>query len=149
MLSKGSLSSYQVFDLSTITVLVVGGIAGLLYLLRRRIQGAVYLRVDDVGFELVYPNGRLDARAWSDPSLSFELIDFTNLDPSRLPTSDFPYSIRIRGVQSLLTEEAYQAMMANILLHKLQDSADRGKGWIYPAGSTPIVHKVRSSFSST
>lgn len=144
-LAADSLTIYQAFDLSVIAVIVIGGSLGSLRLATRRVRGAVALKVDGSRFELIYPSGRHVVSTWRDPGLDYDLLDFSDANPKSWPTYDFPYSIRIRGVQSLLTEEAFTALRSEIVRHRVVGSAQRGGGGFWPADATPMVYRVRSA----
>ncbi len=147
-LTKGSPSGYQIFDLSVIAIMVVAGVAILLRETTRRVRGAVSLRVDETGFELSFPTGKRLSKTWSDPSLTFELIDFGKVTPSVLAAPDFPYSIKIRGVESYLTTEAYAELLARIQQHQLIDETRPGGTWLYPPDASPLIHRVSSASRS-
>lgn len=142
-LAADSLTMYQAFDLSVIAVIVIGGSLGLLRLASRRVRGAVTLKVDYSGFELIYPSGRRTVCSWRSPRLVFDLADFSDANPTSLPTFDFPYSIVIRGVQSLLTPEAFIAMKAQVTEHRVVESAQRGGTWRFPSDANPMIYRVR------
>jgi len=139
-----TLSGYQEFDLSVVGVVVVGGVGGLLWQLRRHAPGPVSLRVDSQGLDLAYPSGEHTIAFWSDPILDIDLLDFSGADPTVLRTADYPYRISIRGVQSLLTSEAYHALSDEIKRQGLRDTIGRGGTWLYPAKANPIVHHIRA-----
>jgi hypothetical protein len=147
-IARGALSNYQKFDLSVVLVIVVGGLVLMLRLIPRQIKSAISLRVDDAGFELAYPNGRRIARAWLDSGLDFDVLDFSGANPSILPTADFPYRISVRGVTSLLTNEAYHAIINQVSRHGLVDSVERGGRWLYPANANPVIHHIRAPRST-
>lgn len=143
-LAKGPLSDYQIFDLSVLAYMSMFSSAMSLRWIPRRVRGAVSLRVDSTGFELRYPTGKHLLMPWTDPGLAFDLIDCRGLNPATLRLPEFPCSIRVRKRESTLTADAYQALLAQIELHQLVDSAGRGR-WFYGAGGGPVIHRVRAA----
>lgn len=107
-------------------------------------RGAVLLEVDDQGFTLTYPDHSSVRTLWADPSLRFDLIDLTGVDPSKLRV-DLPYSISVRGVRSLLTKEAYAVMIDQVARHGLVDSAAPGSRWVFAADANPRFHHIRAA----
>lgn len=143
-ITRGALSGYQAFDLAVVAVMVVGGVSLLLWQLRRHVLGAVSLEVNDHEFELVYPSGKRTVVSWSDPSLEFTLLDFTGADPSVLRTAEYPYRISIQGIESLLTNEAYEALASETKRLGLDDAIERGSTWRYPARAIPTIHRIHA-----
>jgi hypothetical protein len=100
-------------------------------------SGAVRLNLDDLGFTLVYPD-RAHARVdWGDNNLSFDLIDMRNVAPTVLRVGT-PYSIRVRGVRSLLTAEAYQAISSEVHTRRLSERNTVGSAFLYASIRAPI-----------
>ena len=141
--ARRPLTSYQVIGMSSIEVMSVGVAGWLAHLIPRRVRGANSLRVDERGFELIYPNGRRVARAWSDPDLSFDLVDFSGANRSVLMEPEFPRSILLEHVESPLTVEAFCALREQISRHRLVDSSGRGSRWLYPPTAIPVIYRVR------
>jgi hypothetical protein len=144
-----SLNTYQVFGLSVVLVVVAYGLGITIPLIRRQRRGAISLRVDNEVLDLAYPNGDHVTTSWSDPRLDFTLFDFTGADPEVLPTWDFPHEITMKGVESLLTDSAYLAILEQIARHGLSDEVRRGGTWLFPARANPLVHHVRAAERSS
>lgn len=139
----GSLSVYNTIDVSVILLVVIVGVGALTWDASKRAPSAITLRVNDSGFELAYPRGRHATKLWSDPNLKFELADFSHIEPSRLAVPDFPYSLRLRGRDSSLTRDAFEAMTAQVQHHQLGDAKAPGSRWSYAGGARPVILRVR------
>jgi len=140
-----SLDSYQIFGVVVVLGLAVFGLGVTLPLIPRQRKGASAVRVSDEKLDLIYDDGKHDLGSWTDARLGFELIDFSDADPSVLPTSEFPYQINFEGRMSLLTEPAYRAILYQVASHGLQDRVARGGTWRFPARANPLIHHIRAS----
>src|SRR5271157_4863412 len=98
-IATGTLSLVQLFGLLIVLGVSVGGIAASVSSILRIRKGASYLTISNLGLELSYPDGEGVRILWSDPRLSFELIDCSEVNPSKLLSGN-PYSISVRGVRS-------------------------------------------------
>ena len=107
-------------------------------------RGAILLLVDDVGFDLAYPDGRQVRTTRSDSRLQFELIGCSNANPSKLRTPGLPYSITVRGANSLLSNEAYSVIIREVANRGLVDSIARGSRWVYTLDASPMIHHIRA-----
>ncbi len=139
-----SLDWYQLFGLVVLLALVAFGLGVTLPLLARQKKGATGLRVTDEGFELIYGDGKSERRSWTEPGLHFELLDFSDADPSVLPTADFPHQLSLNGRMSLLTEGAFSAMLDQVAGHGLGDRVAPGGTWRFPARANPIIHHIHA-----
>jgi hypothetical protein len=138
-----NLSAFQILDLA-IAIVGVSTIIGMVIpsVIKLR-ASAIRLRVDELGFELDYPDGKSVRTLWSDPKLSFELIDCSDVNPTKL-LAGVPHFISVRGVRSLLTKDAFQAMVDGVAKHGLVDSVTRGSRWIYSGDANPLVHHIHA-----
>jgi hypothetical protein len=136
---------YETAGLIIILIVVVGCIALTIPSLYRLKPGAIRLMIDDLGFDLVYEDGKVVRENWSDPTINFQLYDFSETSPGALRTPGLPYSIVVRGVTTVLSNDAYSAIVAHSELHSLVDSTAFGSRWIYPTGNSPTIHRMRSS----
>jgi hypothetical protein len=143
-LAGGQLSSYQIVDLSVVAGMVAAAVVLLLLAVPRRVRGAVSLRLDEVGFELTYPSGKRMNKRWLDPDLEFELVDLSRANSRLLAVPEFPFSIKIRRLESTLTPEAFDAMETAIQRHQLVEETRRGGGWLYPSEAIPVIHRVHA-----
>ena len=139
----GSLSAYNTIDVSVILLMVVVGVGALGWDASKRAPSAITLRVSDAGFELTYPRGRHVTKLWSDPNLKFELSDFSHIESSLLAVPEFPYSLRLRGRESSLTRDAFEAMTAQVQHHQLANETASGSRWLYTGGGRPRIQRVR------
>ncbi len=143
-ISTRSLSFIKTVDSLIALVIVVGGIGGMIVVLTGLKRGAILLRLDSVGFELIYPDGTSVRTLWTDPKLRFVLMDLSGASPSKLRTG-LPYSISVRGVRSLLTEEAYSAMLDQVARRGLVDAVAPGSRWIFSADANPVFHHIHAA----
>jgi|HubBroStandDraft_1064217.scaffolds.fasta_scaffold25193_4 hypothetical protein len=138
-----SLPLLQAVDLVIVLVgVTVTGVVGSLPLGKLK-KSAILLSVDGLGFELAYPDRRSVRAEWGDPALEFDLMDSSDVNPSKL-LSGVPYSITVRGVRSLLTHDAYVAMSAQVARRELLDSVGRGSRWVYSTDANPIIRQIRA-----
>jgi len=144
-LLDGTLSVYQTFDTLVLLGIVIGGLLGSYWLVVYRTPSATAILVDETGFELIHYRTRHVSKLWSDPKLEFELIDFSDVNPSALSIPEFPYSIRVRGSESLLTRPAFEAISAQVRAHRLVELVVRGSSWRYPTETTPLIHRVSAA----
>jgi hypothetical protein len=93
---------YETAGLIIILIVVVGCIALTIPSLYRLKPGAIRLMIDDLGFDLVYEDGKVVRENWSDPTINFQLYDFSETSPGALRTPGLPYSIVVRGVTTVL-----------------------------------------------
>jgi hypothetical protein len=145
-IASRSLAGFQAIDL----LIVLGGViailvcTGVVTAILRLKKGALLLRVDNLGFDLVYPNGATIRTLWGDPSLSFDLLDLSDINPTKLGTGP-PYSIMVRGVQSLLTSDAFTTLVGQARRHGLHEAITRGSRWIYSSDANPLIHRIRAT----
>jgi hypothetical protein len=112
-------------------------------------SGAIQLKVDAGGFTLVYADGRSSQMEWNSPNLRFDLIDMTRVAPSALLV-DTPFSIRARGVRSLLTPEAYLALASEVRDRGLSEEIRPGNRFLYSSSSAPIeIHVSQGAHKSS
>ena len=142
---RGTLSSYQTLDLGIFCFFIALGVLGLAWFVPREVRGAILLRLNDEGFELAYPSGRHFTKRWNDADLSFDLFDFTAAKSLHLAVPEFPHSIRVKGVESLLTAEAFSALREKLSHHQLLDSQARGRRWTQPSDSSQVIYRVRAT----
>lgn len=139
----GSLPAADVVDLSIIFGTVIGGICVTVPIIVRLRRGAVLLRVDSDDFRLTYADGADLSVSWTDPRLSFDLIDFSKVNPARLRLRENPYSLTIGGVNSVLSRDAYSALTEQAIAHGLIFTTQRGTRWFVPPDAVPTIHHIR------
>jgi len=148
-LLSNALSLYQ-----TVSLLMIAGFGVWLLLFvtlpyhRRTKRGATLLRVNDHGFWLTYPDGNNYHALWLDPLLTFDLIDASDVNPSKL-LSGTPYSIAAEDIRSLLPQSAYEELTRQVRAHDLAVSTSRGSPWIYASDANPLIHHIGSSLQSS
>jgi hypothetical protein len=142
-IASRTLPPLQAIDL----VIVLAGVALIMAMTIPSIlklkRGATLLSIDDLGFDLRYPDGTWIRTLWSSRKLDFQLIDLSHVDPSKLRAGQ-PYSISVHGVRSLLTMEAYQCVIDQVKLRNLEDSVVSGSRWIYSADASPFFHRIHA-----
>jgi hypothetical protein len=138
-----TLSSNQVY-LFTSFVVLFGLLA--LYLIWLRVgiaPGAVCVVLSDQGIELAGPGARLDRLQWTDPHTAFELQNHSS--DRFLAETKLPYFLVMkRGRTTALTQEAYDAILANCEARGLvlPDLPNRVRT-LFPSGAPLEVHRVR------
>ncbi len=110
-ITRGQASGFMWIVLGIFGYVATLGGAMMVSDIRRRVPGAVRVRISDAGVMLLYPDGREVSRAWTDPRLKIVLYDFSRLPSTAYKTPDYPYMLRDHGVASLLTERAYRALL--------------------------------------
>lgn len=103
--------------------------------------GAVEIALDEIGFELVYGDGTRVSTEWGDPLLSFDLVDTSRVNPSKLRV-DTAFSIIVRGVQSLLPADAYRALLVEVHRQGLSDGLSSGSRLWYASDAIPEFHHI-------
>jgi len=142
-LARGSISIDRLTVLLAIIGLLIWTCALSLPGIVNSYLSAIQLLIDARGFSLLFPGGKSIRMEWSDPALEFELIDCTDVEPSKVLTG-VPYMISTRGAVSLLSEGAFHALLTQVQTRGLIDSPRRGSRWIYTAGANPMIHHIRS-----
>lgn len=142
-IENGSLSGYQKFDLTVVTIIVVFGLVLLLFVdIPKRVRGAVSLRLDSSGIQLTFLNGRKTKMDWTDSELEFRLIDFSGATSKWIQWPDLPQSILVHRVESRLTPAAYEAILGEIAHHGLIDQVTKGGRWLYPSDANPTIRVI-------
>jgi hypothetical protein len=151
--SKSGVGPHQspYLTINTVTALAcLSAVLGAnLAVLSRERPGADRLTVAETGFELDYPGGRKVGVLWTDPHLEFELMDCTQVNPSKLGTPGLPYSIRLNGRRSLITKDAFFEMLAQVENRNLVDIRTRGSRWFFPADANPVIHRIHPAVPRT
>jgi hypothetical protein len=146
-LSTRTFPFYETAGFVVIMVVVVGVIGLTVPTLFHLRSGAVRLKIDGQGFDLEYGNGRIVRQPWDDPKLSFQLFDCREVNPSALRTPGLPFSIIMRGITTVLSNEAYSALINQVALRGLSDSPTRGSQWLYSAEDSPVIHRITTTAS--
>lgn len=99
------------------------------------------IRISSEGVEFDFGGGRTVYATWSDAKLAFELYDVSSLPPSELRIGS-PFSIYMRPIHSILTEEAFQDILKRAQALNLVDSSSPGYRGLF-AGGIGVTHKIR------
>ncbi len=129
------------FILAAVAIVVGSGI----FIIRSSLRGlkanqpaARRLCIDSRGIEISYPAGRRVVLLWESPDFSLELHDFTGRSSSQHKLST-PFAMRVEGVDSTLTEEAYGTLISELRKRNLLRDAKKVR-WFGAAASWPVVH---------
>jgi hypothetical protein len=109
-------------------------------------RGAEQLEVDSTGFTLLYSDGHTDRVNWDSNLLSFDLIDLSTVESQRRLTEN-PYSLRVRGVRTILTAEAYVSLRHEASSRNLILSEGPGSRGVRDASANPRFTRVRGPVS--
>jgi F0F1-type ATP synthase membrane subunit c/vacuolar-type H+-ATPase subunit K len=124
----------------------VGGFLAILTIFLRRFhnkrRGGESLQITSTMIELTLPSQRRIQLVWEDPDLNFELQDFSGVDPAMM-SSKTPYFLVAVGIQTALSREAFEAILAQVKDRRLQDRFGPASGWFAPTGMT--THAIGSS----
>jgi hypothetical protein len=101
-------------------------------------SGAERIDVDSRGLTLAYSSGTMSRVEWTDSKLRFDLIDMSGVATGRLFVGT-PYSIRVEGLRSLLTPEAYEAVLTEVRDRGLARNLEPGPALL---GSRPGAPRV-------
>jgi len=137
---NGSLTGDQWFFL----ILFTGGLTWILVIairgLSRKRRGAQSISIDSNGIEFELPDRNPIRLNWNDPSFELELQDLRNVDQRMLSTT-IQFFVVAGAIQSALTREAFEALIAQAKLHGLTDSVGPPTHWFAP--SRAIYHTIR------
>ncbi len=100
------------------------------------------LTCDEKGLEIVFSDGRTAKVDWSDPELSFMLLDFSRTDPALL-LSSAPYAVVLRRTTTALTLEAFNAILSQVQRQELVGKVERGSPWEFGASSAPTIYYIQ------
>lgn len=138
----GQVSSLEL----TVTVfaLLFGGVVirSAVITYRRHGSSATAISVDRSGFELTYPAGSQSRVDWDDPTLRFDLSDYSSCPPGGSVSTRF--GISIKGLESPLPEEAYRVLLREVGLRGLLVTTEKRGNMFYAKGWVPTIHHVRA-----
>jgi hypothetical protein len=141
----GQLPTFGVFVLFVTVVWLVGITGVLVWGIRRKRPGAVSVQVDGQGMTLEVPERASVQVQWSDPGLRVELHDLSRVNP-RMLSVPTPYFLKVKGVHSAITKQAYEAILGQATYHGLDDQVRHANRWLSPANA--MVHVIGSRQTS-
>jgi hypothetical protein len=142
-------SSSAVFETQAGVVATLGFFVAFFAIsLPRFLEGAIRVRVDTVGCELIYPAGRVDRVRWDDPRDEFYIQDYSayprEVARGRQFFFYFPTWSRLgRDRRTWLTPEAAKAIIEVGIRQKAEYRTWNGSSiW---NGRSPVIHSFRGS----
>jgi len=140
-IQNGSISALELL-VSVVGVVVLSGLAAILvWGLRWKRPGAYRARVGPEHLELAFPDDRQIRLTWSDPSLRFDLQDYSDVRPGLLSIQGRHF-LQVEGFDSALSPEAYRAIEQQVAAHGLSEAVRPASGWRAPSGVK--VHSIRA-----
>jgi hypothetical protein len=135
----GQLPTFGVFVLLVTVVWLVGITSAAVWGIRRKRPGATSVQVSGQGLKLEVPERAAVQVLWSDPGLKVELHDLSLVNPRVLSVST-PYFLKVKGVHSAISKQAFEAILGQANDHGLVDQVRRANRWFAPASAT--VHVI-------
>lgn len=131
---RGLLPTFGVVILFVAVVWLLGITGALLRGIWRKRPGGEALMVNDQGLTLEVPDGPTVHVLWSDPRLQIELHDLSRVNPGVLSVST-PYFLKVEGVHSAISKQAYEAILDQVRSHGLVDRTGHASRWFSPSGA--------------
>jgi len=141
-ITRGQMTGFNWFILGVFGFVAALGAATAVSDSLRRVPGASELKVSEVGVMLCYPDGRVVSQAWTDPGLDITVYDFSQSGSKSYRTPDFPFMLRDHGIDSLLTEGAFRALLDRAGRHASLEAPGPGTTWSYPADARPLTYRI-------
>ena len=142
---RGQLPAFGVFVFVVAIVWLLAITGALLWGIRRKRPGASSVLVNAEGMTLDVPSRTTLHILWSDPRLQVELHDLSRVDP-RVLSVRTPYFLKIKGVHSAISKQAFEAILGQANDHGLVDQVRRASRWLSPANAT--VHVIANRQAS-
>ena len=86
----------------------------------------IVLNPEELGVE--YSNRPAQHIRWADPALNFRMIDYSRVNPKMLAVSS-PYVLEVERILSVLTTEAFHAILTEAQTHRVSIREVRNQSW--------------------
>jgi hypothetical protein len=144
LVARGEMTGFNWFVLAVFCFVAAVGASMAVGDSLHRVPGAHRIKISLDGVTLSYPGGKEVSRAWTDPGLGIVLYDFSRSKSRAYKTPEYPYMLRDHGVDSLLTEAAYCALLDWARRHATLEGPAPGSSWYYPSDAIPETYRIVS-----